>query len=117
MLKSNLNTALLFLVFNRPSCTKKVFEVIKKVKPKKLYVACDGSRNTIESKLVNEVREIIKNITWPCELKTLFRNNNLGCKLAVSNAIDWFFENEEKGIILEDDCLPHINFFIFVKNY
>ena len=115
MQKSDLNTALLFLVFNRPSCTQKVFDVIKKVKPKKLYVACDGARNKIESRLVNEVKEIIKNITWPCELKTLFRNNNLGCKMAVSNAIDWFFEHEEKGIILEDDCLPHIDFFYFCE--
>ena len=55
---------------------------------------------------------------WPCEVKTLFRDKNLGCKKAVSDAINWFFfENEEKGIILEDDCLPHLDFFFnFCEN-
>jgi hypothetical protein len=33
--------------------------------------------------------------------------------MAISSAIDWFFENEEEGIILEDDCLPNQSFFRF----
>jgi hypothetical protein len=33
----------------------------------------------------------------------------------VSSAIDWFFENEEEGIILEDDCLPSQSFFWFCE--
>ena len=52
---------------------------------------------------------------WPCEVKTLFRESNLGCKYAVSSAIDWFFENEAEGIILEDDCLPSQSFFWFCE--
>jgi hypothetical protein len=50
-------------------------------------------------------------VDWPCEVKTLFRDNNLGCKLGVSGGIDWFFENEEEGIILEDDVMPISSFF------
>ncbi|MDF2453911.1 MAG: hypothetical protein K0S26_3415, partial [Bacteroidota bacterium] len=51
--------------------------------------------------------------TWDCELKTLFRDSNLGCGLAVSGAINWFFDHVEEGIILEDDCLPDPSFFDF----
>ena len=46
-------------------------------------------------------------------MKTLFRKENLGCGLAVKSAIDWFFEQEESGIILEDDCLPNQSFFYY----
>ena len=112
---SPLNTAVLFLVFNRLDTTKEVFESIKEAKPPRLYIAADGARESIngEDKRVEEIRDyILENIDWGCEVKTLFRNENLGCKMAVSGAIDWFFENEEMGIILEDDCLPSQSFFL-----
>ena len=113
--KKQLETPILLIVFNRPDTTLKVFDSIKKVKPKKLYVAGDGPRyNKYEDKNKTEqVREICKSINWPCELKTLFRDENLGCKYAVSSAINWFFKNEEEGIILEDDTLPSKSFFEF----
>lgn len=105
----------LFLVFNRPSTTKLVFEEIRKAKPKKLYIAADGSRknNASDIEKCREVKEIVAVIDWECEVKTLYRDKNLGCKYAVSSAIDWFFENEPAGIILEDDCLPGNDFFRF----
>lgn len=105
----------LFLIFNRPDVTELVFEQIKKMQPEKLYVAADGPRKdkSNEEELCSETRSIINKIDWNCEVKTLFRDENLGCKYAVSSAINWFFENEEEGIILEDDCLPSDDFFIF----
>lgn len=115
---SAFNTSILFLIFNRMDTTKRVFEEIRKARPPKLYIACDGARKQIENE-VNEVKTIreyvLSNIDWNCEVKTLFRNENLGCKVAVNNAIDWFFEHEEQGIILEDDCLPSQSFFWFCE--
>ncbi len=113
-----LNTAVLFLVFNRLDTTKQVFQAIREAKPPRLYVAADGARENKdgEDKKAQEVRDfIMSSIDWDCEVKTLFRDNNLGCKMAVSGAIDWFFENEEMGIILEDDCLPSQSFFWFCE--
>lgn len=112
-----LNTPILFLVFNRPDTTARVFEAIAKQQPKHLFIAADGPRlnKTGEAELCKKVREITTNITWPCEVKTLYRNQNLGCKIAVSSAIDWFFSEVEEGIILEDDCLPHPDFFTFCE--
>jgi GR25 family glycosyltransferase involved in LPS biosynthesis len=115
---NSLNTAVLFLIFNRLETTKLVFEEIRKAKPPRLYLAADGPRSqkNREEMKTNEVRKfVISNIDWDCEVKTLFRDENLGCKLAVSSAIDWFFENEEMGIILEDDCLPSQSFFWFCE--
>lgn len=111
-----LETPILFIVFKRFDTTKKVFQEIKKTKPKKLYIAADGPRNSLEKKRTNKVRNfILKNIDWKCNVKTLFREKNLGCGTAVSSAITWFFKNEEMGIILEDDCLPNQSFFTFCE--
>jgi hypothetical protein len=113
-----LNTAVLFLVFNRLSTTKQVFEAIRQAKPPRLYVAADGYRpdRTGEDKKVRDVRDyVLSNIDWNCEVKTLFRDRNMGCGVAVSNAIDWFFEFEESGIIFEDDVLPDPSFFPFCE--
>lgn len=105
---------ILFLIFNRPKETQVLFNAIREVKPKKLYVAADRPRSNGKDELVCEkTKNILNQIDWDCELITLFREENLGCGKAVSSAITWFFENEEEGIILEDDCLPSEDFFRF----
>ncbi|MGK5094018.1 nucleotide-diphospho-sugar transferase [Deltaproteobacteria bacterium TL4] len=113
-----LETAVLFLVFNRLSTTKQVFETIRQAKPPRLYIASDGARKTKpdEEEIVKSVRIFItQSIDWDCEVKMLFRDTNLGCKYAVSSAITWFFEHEKMGIILEDDCLPSPSFYGFCE--
>ena len=114
---SPLNTAVLFLVFNRPDVTAQVFDSIRKAKPPRLYVAADGPRSGREGEAqrCSEVRRIATAVDWPCEVQTLFREQNLGCKRAVSEGISWFFKHEEQGIILEDDCLPNQSFFWFCE--
>ena len=108
---------ILFLVFNRLNATKLVFEQIKNSKPSELYIASDGPRSLLEKEVVFEIRNwIIQNIDWKCNVKTLFREKNLGCGKSVSSAISWFFENVEMGIILEDDCLPNESFFSFCSD-
>ncbi len=107
------NTPILFLIFNRPSTTREVFSAIKKIRPKYLYIGADGPREhkAGEKERCEDVRSIVNEIDWDCEVKTLFRDKNLGCKMAISSAIDWFFENVSEGIILEDDCVPSLSFF------
>jgi len=110
-----MRSAVLFLVFNRPDTTRQVFEAIRKAQPPRLYIAADGPRpdKTGEHEKCEEVRRIATAVDWECDVKTLFRDKNLGCKMGVSGGIDWFFEQEEEGIILEDDCLPAQSFFVF----
>lgn len=107
----------LFVIFNRPETTKKVFEAIIKYQPLELYVAADGPRANKpgEKEKCEEARKITEKIDWPCKVKRLYRDKNLGCKYAVSGAVEWFFQNVEEGIILEDDCLPNQSFFSFCE--
>lgn len=113
-----LNTPVLFLSFNRPETTARVFERIREIRPRRLYLASDGPRHNKagEAEIVRHIRgELTGQIDWDCEVKTLFREENIGCALAVSGAISWFFEQEEEGIILEDDTLPDPTFFRFCE--
>ncbi|MEX2151180.1 MAG: hypothetical protein WD793_13295 [Steroidobacteraceae bacterium] len=115
--RGSFDTAVLLLAFNRPDTTLRVFDAIRKARPARLYVAVDGPRAARdgEAALCEEVRRIASAVDWPCALHTRFREENLGCKRSVSSAIDWFFSQQDRGIILEDDCLPSASFFRFCE--
>ncbi|MCC7465544.1 MAG: hypothetical protein IT261_04715 [Saprospiraceae bacterium] len=112
-MESVFNTPVLLLLFNRPKHTQIVLDRLRLIRPAVLYVHCDGPRmNRLDDeKEVRAVRECLTSIDWPCEVKTLFRKENAGLREGVFGAINWFFAEEEKGIILEDDCVPDISFF------
>jgi hypothetical protein len=113
-----LDTPVLFLIFNRPIPTEKVFQKIKKVKPTRLYISADGPRKNYPDDEHNcaQARKILDAIDWNCEVQTLFRENNLGCGTAIHQALDWFFNNENEGIVIEDDCVPNQSFFWFCRD-
>ena len=112
-----LSTPLLFLGFNRPDTSSLVWAVICQARPVRLYVALDGPRasHSKDAALCAQVADIVARVDWPCEVRSLIRPRNLGCKRAVSEAIDWFFAHEPEGIILEDDCLPSPGFFRYCE--
>lgn len=111
--------AVLLVFFNRLHNVQKVFEQIRLAKPPRLYLASDGPRTNVthEREMVEQIREYILNhIDWDCEVKTRFLEiNSGGCAYGVSGAVTWFFENEQDGIILEDDCVPSQSFFPYCE--
>jgi hypothetical protein len=110
-----IDTPVLFLVFNRPDTTARVFEAIRAARPKRLFVAADGPRShrAGEAERCRQARQLAMAVDWPCDTSTLLRESNLGCRQAVSSAIDWFFDQVEEGIVLEDDCVPDPSFFAY----
>jgi len=117
MMVTSLKVPVLFLIFNRPGTTQQVFNEIRKAQPSQLFVAADGPRKDrhADYELCKKTREIIQQVDWDCEVFTRFQDENLGCKRAVSSAINWFFSIVEEGIILEDDCIPDQSFFPFCQ--
>lgn len=114
-----MNIPVLYIVFNRPDLVQESLRRLQEVKPKKLFIAADGPRsnNPEDDRKCAEVRNFLKeNIDWNCQINLLYRDHNLGCGKAVSEAISWFFKNVEYGIILEDDCIPSISFFTFCED-
>ena len=104
---------ILLIIFNRPETTEFVFEAIRAVKPPKLYISADAPRPNNEEDIKNceRARSVVKKIDWECDVKYRFLEENLGCGWGPSSAITWAFENEDRLIILEDDCVPSIPFF------
>lgn len=112
---SGLTPPVLFLIFNRPETTRSVMRSISKASPTQLFVAADGPRSgrAGEAEQCEAARREATAVAWDCDLHTLFRDQNLGCGVAVSEAITWFFEQVPEGLILEDDCIPAPSFFRF----
>jgi len=111
-----LQTAVLIITYKRLDTTKKIFAEVKKAKPERLYISSNCGKDAEEVKQVTTVRAYLEsNIDWNCKVYSLFRTEHVSAKLSISGAIDWFFENEEMGIILEDDCLPNPSFFTFCE--
>ena len=109
----------LILAWRRPHTLRQVINALRLLKPTQLYVACDGANPDRHDEVdkVEATRILIEQeIDWPCELYRFYSDVNQGCRLGVSRAISWFFEHVEEGIILEDDCVPHPDFFIFCAN-
>lgn len=112
-----LNTPVVFLIFNRPETTARVFSEIREAKPKKLFVVADGPRKnkSNEEEKCKAAREIIEQVDWDCEVLRNYSNINLGCKKCISSGINWVFENVNEAIFLEDDCFPDQSFFRYCQ--
>ena len=111
-----MNTPVLLIAWRRPHTLRQVIDAIRPVAPSRVFVACDGPNpNRIgEDEKVAATRAVIETeIDWPCQINRLYSDVNQGCRLGVSRAITWFFEQVEEGIILEDDCVPHPDFFTY----
>lgn len=109
------STPVLFLVFNRPEHTKRVFQQIRRIQPTQLFVSADGPRTAVagEAEKCAAVRAVVDQVDWDCTVHTNFLSENHGCRKAVTTGISWFFQHVEAGIILEDDCLPDDSFFTY----
>lgn len=117
-MREKYKTPILLITFNRPDHVRTALTEIRKVQPIKLYIAQDGVRaNRPDDKAqIMAVRELVKElIDWPCELHTHYSETNLGCGRGPYEAMSWFFEEEEYGIVLEDDIIPHPLFWGYME--
>jgi hypothetical protein len=112
-----LSTPIAYIIFNRPRHTRETFAAIREQRPAKLFIIADGPRlgHPTDADRCREVREIVEEIDWPCEVQRNYAEQNLGCKMRPKTGIDWVFEYVERAIILEDDCLPHPDFYDYCE--
>lgn len=117
MTKYICETPIVFITFNRPEESIQTFMAIREVKPTKLYFVSDGARPYIdgEQELVDNCRNLINKVDWDCEVIKVFSDKNLGCMRRIVTALSLVFDEVEEAIILEDDCLPNLDFFKFME--
>jgi hypothetical protein len=106
-------TPIAFFIFNRPDLAQKVFTEIRRAQPSKLLIIADGPRRNIagDAKKCASSRAVTEAVDWPCKVLTSFSAVNLGCKERLVSGLNWVFEECDQAVILEDDCLPHPEFF------
>lgn len=106
---------ILIIAYRRAETTKKVLEAIQNSKTRRLYVALNApSPDRLDEKIKCEaVRKLFEEMHWKCKITFLNHDKHLSAKESITKAITWFFEFENSGIILEDDCVPSASFFSF----
>ncbi len=103
---------ILLVIFNRTDTTLRILKEIKKVRPREIFIVADGPRTKEEKEKTDLARKTVLDfIDWPCKVSKKFRKENWGCDKSSVDGLNWFFENVERGIFLEDDCLPSESFF------
>jgi hypothetical protein len=112
------NFPVAYVIFNRPRHTRETFAIIRAQQPKQLFIIADGPRpgHPTDVERCAETRAVVEQIDWPCEVHRHYAEQNMGCKLRVSSGLDWVFEHVEAAVILEDDCVPHPDFFTFCND-
>lgn len=106
-----MDTPVLLIFFNR-QVVFSVIDILRKNKIRNLYIASDGGRYKEEKEKIEKLRHDVKDaVDWDCDVHYRFSEKNQGCEWGPVNAINWVFENEDKCIILEDDCVPEDSFF------
>lgn len=108
-----MTTPIAYFVFNRPVHTSESFAAIRAQRPSQLLIVADGPRagHPTDESRCEAVRSILAKIDWPCDVKRNYADKNMGCKARVSSGLDWVFDQVDQAIILEDDCIPHPDFF------
>lgn len=108
-------TGVAIIFFNRPYAVEQVFKAVANVKPKNLYLIQDGARNEKDTENVKCCQEIVENVDWECNVFKNYSEVNLGCGMRMKTGISWVFEQIDRAIILEDDCVPQEDFFRFTE--
>lgn len=112
---SDFNTPIMLLFFNRPDVLSELFDWVRTVKPKQLFLVQDGAREGNENDRIKieECRKVVENVDWECDVKRNYSDVNLTCDHREYTGIDWCFQFVDRLIILEDDCLPSVSFYRF----
>ena len=105
------------IAFNRPDLTAEVFERIRQWKPQELVLIVDGPRrgHSDDPDLVDRVKDIVRQVDWPCSVTEDFADINLGLKPRISSGLTRVFATHDAAIIVEDDCVPDLSFFPFAE--
>lgn len=110
------NIPLVLFIYRRPIFVKNLIDVLRDLQPNNIYVFADGPKNNFDEDLIcKETREQLNQINWNCNLQVFFEEKNIGLRKNITKGLNYIFSHEKAAIILEDDCLPNIDFFYFCQ--
>lgn len=105
------------IVFKRVRLAEKMLKCLEKIRPMKLFIISDGAREDVpgEKDSVEFVRALFERVSWPCEIYRDYSEKNMGCDMRVPSGISWVFGHVDEAVILEDDCIPTNDFFVYAE--
>lgn len=116
-MKKQYKVPVVLIVFKRVRLAEKMLKCLENIQPEKLFVVSDGARERVpgEKEAVDRVRELFEQVSWPCEIYRDYAEKNMGCDARVPSGINWAFEYVDEAVILEDDCIPTKDFFVYAE--
>lgn len=100
--------------YKRVSSLKTILTKVATAGARKIYIFVDGPHTASDKRAVNTVTQLVQEFQTnhhELELITTFHAQNVGLKRNIIAGLDKVFEHEIAALILEDDCLPHPDFF------
>ncbi len=112
--KAKIDTPVAIAFFTRYQTLKKVFNEVRQARPGKLFLIQNGKRENYDDwdNMVS-CRRIVEDIDWECDVYQNYADEALGVAQRLFSGFSWVFENVDRAIILEDDCVPSQSFFRF----
>ncbi len=113
------STPVLVLAYMRPEMTMRLLRRLVGSGISRIYVSIDGPKNDSDAgkqaTLIEDIDEFLSShkVNW----KIQYSPDNLGVRNGVLAGLDWFFNQEESGIVLEDDLEFSQDFLNYCAHY
>ena len=108
-----IKTPVILMTYNRPLHTKKVLDALRRQNVQNLFIFSDGPKSDKDLSAIYETRILFDRIDWT-KPQIIEREKNLGLAKSIIGAASHVFQNNERMILLEDDCVPQKYFFDFI---
>lgn len=112
MVNEFLELPILIIGFQRVNSLKTLINECLRQTNSKIYISMDGPPDS-NSQSVFNARELVESYKSKFPNRIVLRqlSDNVGSAVNMITALDWFFSSNSKGVVLEDDCIPHKDFF------
>jgi hypothetical protein len=95
-------------VYNRPDHTRRTISYLQQnllADESRLYIFCDAAKTDADKPKVEQVRQLVKDVSVFKSVKIILRNHNLGLAESIISGVTQLVYEYGKVIVFEDDLL------------
>lgn len=95
-------------VYNRPDHTRRTISYLQQnllADESRLYIFCDSAKTDADKPKVEQVRQLVKDVSGFKSVKIILRNHNLGLAESIISGVTQLVYEYGKVIVFEDDLL------------
>ena len=107
---------LILFLYKRPQNASRLLNLGIQAKINTFYIFIDGPKSPQDTTLINQTIKIVKDFQVnhkKISINLFISSKNLGLQASIVSGLDKVFAKESAAIILEDDCIPSLDFFKF----